>query len=100
MGIFKDVLENSSKKEAEKKEINENLSGISFLDKNLKKVVVSITEDKLLKFSVFNRSSTSYDVSEIILDQDHINFLAAAMLEFTKYGTLDKLKKKLGQDNE
>ena len=100
MGIFKDVLENSSKKEAEKKEINENLSGISFLDKNLKKIVVSVTEDKLLKFSVFNRSSTSYDVSEIILDQDHINFLAAAMLEFTKHGTLDKLKKKLGQDNE
>ena len=72
----------------------------SFLDKNLKKVVVSVTEDKLLSLSIFDRLSTDYQVSEITLDQDHINFLASIMLEFTKKGNLDKLKKKLGQANE
>ncbi len=100
MGIFKDVMENNLKNEVAKKQTKNIPDGISFLDKNLKKVVVSVTEDKLLSLSIFDRLSTDYQVSEITLDQDHINFLASIMLEFTKKGNLDKLKKKLGQANE
>ena len=42
MGIFKDVMENNLKNEAAKKQTKNIPNGISFLDKNLKKVVFTL----------------------------------------------------------
>lgn len=98
MGFFKDVI-NTLEKEKQLKEMENKLvpDGISFLDKNLSRVILSVTGDGLLSVTVLERTDKNYESYEIVLDKDHIYFLGKAMSEYLKNGNLDKLQKEVGK---
>lgn len=96
MGIFKDVLNNIEKEKDEQlQNTNEIPNGVSFLDKNLTRIILSITEDGLLKMTIMTRGNTRYYMTDVVFDKEHLSFLGKAMSEFYKTGKLDKLKKQV-----
>lgn len=96
MGIFKDVLNNIEKEKDEQlQNTNEIPNGVSFLDKNLTRIILSITEDGLLKMTIMTRGNTRYYMTDVVFDKEHLSFLGKVMSEFYKTGKLDKLKKQV-----
>lgn len=96
MGIFKDVLNNIEREKDEQlQNTNEIPNGVSFLDKNLTRIILSITEDGLLKMTIMTRGNTRYYMTDVVFDKEHLSFLGKAMSEFYKTGKLDKLKKQV-----
>lgn len=96
MGIFKDILNNIEKEKDEQLQNTNGIpNGVSFLDKNLTRIILSVTEDGLLKMTIMTRGNTRYYMTDVIFDKEHLSFLGKAMSEFYKTGKLDKLKKQV-----
>lgn len=99
MSVFKDVLKMNRSEESS---VNENKGinlpeGISFLDANKSKVVVSVCNNSLLITKLI-RNLDSYSIENIVLKKEHIPLLGELFLEFYNKGNFDKLKSKLELD--
>ena len=100
MSVLKDIVDNKK----EQKDMNEEKSGkinipegISFLDANKSKVVISVIGNDLMLTKVI-RQLDSYTTESIVLKKEHIPFIGEVLLEFYNKGNFDKLKSKLEEE--
>lgn len=101
MSIFKDILEKKPSADQQSKTKREITipEGISFLDANKSKIIVSVVNQNLVITKMI-RDSNSYITEDIVLKKDCIPFLGEVLLEFFDKGNIDKLKAKLKVDEE
>lgn len=99
MSILKDILTkgNTIEQTLDSKEKITLQSGVTFLDANKSKIVVSVVDNNLVITKVI-RNLESYSTEDIVLKKEFIPVLGEMFLEFYNKGNLNKIQSKLVLD--